>query len=103
MIPGSDSDHADLVKSFGFAVQGLRTALATERNIRIMLGFELAVDDAREDGVAHELVEIEPMFVELVEVVGRNRSVCRAHRRDLVLRPRRRPAQGLFIDHVLPP
>ena len=38
MIPGSDSEHASLLKSFGFAVQGLRTALATERNIRIMFG-----------------------------------------------------------------
>ncbi|MCH3943150.1 MAG: diacylglycerol kinase family protein [Atopobiaceae bacterium] len=38
MIPGSSSDHPTFRKSFGFAVQGLRTAIATERNIKVMLG-----------------------------------------------------------------
>lgn len=38
MIPGSNSDHPSFKKSFGFALQGLRYTLATERNIRVMLG-----------------------------------------------------------------
>lgn len=38
MIPGSNSDHPSFKKSFGFALQGFRYTLATERNIRVMLG-----------------------------------------------------------------
>ena len=37
MIPGSKSDHPGFRKSFLFAVQGFRTAVATERNIKVML------------------------------------------------------------------
>ena len=37
MIPGSKSDHPDLRKSVLFAIQGFRTAVATERNIKVML------------------------------------------------------------------
>ncbi len=37
MIPGSDRDHPDFRRSFLFALQGLRTALSTERNIKVML------------------------------------------------------------------
>ena len=38
MTPGSNSDHPSFKKSFGFALQGFRYTLATERNIRVMLG-----------------------------------------------------------------
>lgn len=38
MIPGSNSDHPSFKKSFGFALQGFRYTLATEHNIRVMLG-----------------------------------------------------------------
>lgn len=37
MIPGSDRDHPDFRRSFLFALQGLRTAVTTERNIKVML------------------------------------------------------------------
>ena len=37
MIPGSKSDHPGFRKSFLFAVQGFRTAVATERNIKVMI------------------------------------------------------------------
>ena len=37
MIPGSNSDHPGFRKSFLFAIQGFRTAVATERNIKVML------------------------------------------------------------------
>lgn len=37
MIPGSKSDHSGFRKSFLFAIQGFRTAIATERNIKVML------------------------------------------------------------------
>lgn len=37
MIPGSNSDHPDFRRSFLFAIQGFRTAVATERNIKVML------------------------------------------------------------------
>ena len=37
MIPGSKSDHPSFRKSFLFAIQGFRTAVATERNIKVML------------------------------------------------------------------
>ncbi|WP_072371050.1 diacylglycerol kinase family protein [Thermophilibacter mediterraneus] len=37
MIPGSKSDHPDFRRSFLFAIQGFRTAVTTERNIKVML------------------------------------------------------------------
>lgn len=37
MIPGSDNEHPDFKKSFLFAIQGFRTAVKTERNIKVML------------------------------------------------------------------
>ena len=37
MIPGSKSDHPGFRKSFLFAIQGFRIAIATERNIKVML------------------------------------------------------------------
>lgn len=37
MIPGSKSDHPSFRKSFLFAFQGFRTAVRTERNIKVML------------------------------------------------------------------
>ena len=37
MIPGSKEDHASFVKSFGFAVQGFRMTVRSERNIKVML------------------------------------------------------------------
>ena len=44
MIPGSDQDHPTFWRSFGFAVQGFRFALRSERNIKVMLGgFAFAV------------------------------------------------------------
>lgn len=44
MIPGSDSNHPTFWRSFGFAVQGFRFAVRTERNIKVMLfGFALAI------------------------------------------------------------
>lgn len=44
MIPGSNSNHPTFWRSFGFAVQGFRFALRTERNIKVMLGgFAFAV------------------------------------------------------------
>lgn len=53
MIPGSDKEHPTLRHSFGFAIQGFRTAFTGERNIKIMLaggifavimGFVLRID-----------------------------------------------------------
>ncbi|MBQ6491083.1 MAG: diacylglycerol kinase family protein [Atopobiaceae bacterium] len=38
MIPGSQEEHASFVKSFGFAVQGFRLTVRSERNIKVMLG-----------------------------------------------------------------
>ena len=38
MIPGHKEDHPTFKRSFLFAVQGFRTALRTERNIKVMLG-----------------------------------------------------------------
>ena len=38
MMPGTGRNHPSFKRSFLFALQGLRTALATERNIRMMLG-----------------------------------------------------------------
>lgn len=38
MIPGSNQDHPTFWRSFGFAIQGFRFALKSERNIKVMLG-----------------------------------------------------------------
>lgn len=38
MIPGSNNDHPSFRKSFLFAIQGFRTAVRTERNIKVMIG-----------------------------------------------------------------
>lgn len=38
MIPGSKNDHPSFRKSFLFAIQGFRTAVRTERNIKVMIG-----------------------------------------------------------------
>ena len=44
MIPGSKENHPSFRKSFGFAIQGFRFAVTSERNIKVMLGgFVLAV------------------------------------------------------------
>lgn len=44
MIPGSRENHPSFRKSFGFAFQGFRFAVLSERNIKVMLaGFALAV------------------------------------------------------------
>ncbi len=37
MIPGHGSKHPTFKRSFLFAVQGFRTAIQTERNIKVML------------------------------------------------------------------
>ena len=37
MIPGSDRDHPTFVQSFRYAIEGLLTAIRTERNINVML------------------------------------------------------------------
>ncbi|RGL08269.1 diacylglycerol kinase family protein [Collinsella tanakaei] len=37
MIPGSDRDHPTFVHSFRYAIEGLFTAIRTERNINVML------------------------------------------------------------------
>ncbi len=38
MIPGQEENHPTFRRSFLFAIQGFRTALRTERNIKVMLG-----------------------------------------------------------------
>ena len=38
MIPGSNNDHPSFRKSFLFAIRGFRTAVRTERNIKVMIG-----------------------------------------------------------------
>lgn len=38
MIPGSNRDHPSFRQSFGFAIQGFRTAWRGERNIKVMVG-----------------------------------------------------------------
>lgn len=44
MIPGSQENHPTFWRSFGFAIQGFRFALRTERNIKVMLaGFAAAI------------------------------------------------------------
>ena len=37
MIPGSNSEHPTFIRSFGYAIEGFRTAVATERNIKVQL------------------------------------------------------------------
>lgn len=37
MIPGSNREHPTFVRSFGYAIQGFCTAVATERNIKVQL------------------------------------------------------------------
>lgn len=37
MIPGSNRDHPTFVQSFRYALEGLFTAIRTERNINVML------------------------------------------------------------------
>lgn len=37
MIPGATHNHPNFRRSFFFALQGLRTAILTERNIKVML------------------------------------------------------------------
>ena len=37
MIPGSNRDHPTFVRSFGYALEGFRTAVTTERNIKVQL------------------------------------------------------------------
>ncbi len=37
MIPGSDSDHPTFLRSFGYALEGFRCAVSTERNIKVQL------------------------------------------------------------------
>lgn len=37
MIPGSNREHPTFIRSFGYAVEGFRTAVATERNIKVQL------------------------------------------------------------------
>lgn len=53
MIPGATHNHPNFRRSFFFALQGLRTAIMTERNIKVMLvaaivviafGFTLSLD-----------------------------------------------------------
>ncbi|MCH3968369.1 MAG: diacylglycerol kinase family protein [Atopobiaceae bacterium] len=43
MIPGSDRDHPTFRHSFGYAIQGFRFALHSERNIKVMLVGAIAV------------------------------------------------------------
>lgn len=42
MIPGSDKDHPSFIRSFDYAIEGLVTAVRTERNIKVMLFAALA-------------------------------------------------------------
>lgn len=42
MIPGSNRNHPTFWRSFGFAVQGFRFVLTTERNIKVMLAGAVA-------------------------------------------------------------
>lgn len=37
MIPGSNKDHPTFFRSFGYAMEGFRTAVTTERNIKVQL------------------------------------------------------------------
>lgn len=37
MIPGSNREHPTFIRSFGYAIEGFRTVVATERNIKVQL------------------------------------------------------------------
>ena len=37
MIPGLNRDHPTFLRSFGYAFEGFRTAVTTERNIKVQL------------------------------------------------------------------
>ena len=37
MIPGSNKNHPTFLRSFGYAMEGFRTAVTTERNIKVQL------------------------------------------------------------------
>lgn len=37
MIPGNNREHPTFIRSFGYAIEGFRTAVATERNIKVQL------------------------------------------------------------------
>jgi len=37
VIPGSNREHPTFIRSFGYAIEGFRTAVATERNIKVQL------------------------------------------------------------------
>lgn len=37
MIPGSNKEHPTFLRSFGYAFEGFKTAVATERNIKVQL------------------------------------------------------------------
>ena len=37
MIPGRNREHPTVIRSFGYAIEGFRTAVATERNIKVQL------------------------------------------------------------------
>ena len=37
MSPGSNRDHPTFLRSFGYAFEGFRTAVTTERNIKVQL------------------------------------------------------------------
>lgn len=37
MIPGSNREHPTFIRSFGYAIEGFRTAVVTERNIKVQL------------------------------------------------------------------
>ena len=37
MIPGSNREHPTFLRSFGYAFEGFKTAVATERNIKVQL------------------------------------------------------------------
>ena len=37
MIPGRNREHPTFIRSFGYAIEGFRTAVATERNIKVQL------------------------------------------------------------------
>lgn len=37
MIPVSNREHPTFIRSFGYAIEGFRTAVATERNIKVQL------------------------------------------------------------------
>lgn len=37
MIPGSNREHPTFIRSFGYAIEGFRTAVATERNIKVQI------------------------------------------------------------------